>query len=122
MNSKQSLIRRCVARLVRILYVVDFFGVNKTRRIQELEKIMRHWHKEETEALAKWDEALACGNLKRAAMWMARSREARLRCNKDFRRPMAELMGKPDLFDANAKGHAPARTQRTSQYGKGGDK
>lgn len=71
------------------------------KKIIELEKVMKYWHKEELIALAKSEEAMECGNPERSAMWMARCHEARLRCNKDFRRPMIELTGKPDLFDAN---------------------
>ena len=82
-------------RLVRILRGDDL------REMQELEKVMRHWHREETIALARATEASECGNTERCALWMARCHEARLRCNKDFRQPMIELTGKPDLFDAN---------------------
>lgn len=94
--------------LVRILQFRDPFGVARLKRMNDLEKVMRHWHKEETKALAKSEEALECGNSARSAMWMARCHEARLRCNKDFRRPMIELTGKPDLFDANDRGHPTA--------------
>lgn len=71
--------------------------------MKQLEKVMLHWHKEETRALAKSEEALECGNVERSEMWKARCREARLRCNEDFRRPMIKLTGKPDLFDVNAE-------------------
>lgn len=103
MNNRNKLNgpRGWLSRLVRILTFDDVFHVNRIKKMAELEKVMRHWHKEETKAAAKCEEALECGNLERAAMWMARCNEARLRCNKDFRRPMIELTGKSDLFDAN---------------------
>ena len=92
-----SRIAVAVQRLVRILT-----GDN-LRRLRELEAAMKHWHKEESTALDRAQEAIACGNMERADMWARRCREARLRCEKDFRRPMIELTGKPDLFDANAE-------------------
>ena len=74
---------------------------NKLQRMRELEVVMKHWHKEESTAFDRAQEAIACGNIERANMWAKHCREARLRCEKDFRRPMIELTGKPDLFDAN---------------------
>jgi len=86
--------------LVRIL------SGDNLRKMRELENVMKHWHKEGTVALERANEAIACGNMERAEMWANRCREARLRCEKDFRRPMIELTGNPDLFDANATAQA----------------
>ncbi len=69
--------------------------------MRELEAVMRYWHNEESNALARAQEAIECGNIERAAMWAKRCREARKRCIEDYRKPMIELTGKPDLFDAN---------------------
>lgn len=69
------------------------------KEMRELEKVMKHWHKEEIQALIRSQEAEACGNTNRANMWEKRCREARLRCEKDYREPMKQLTGKPHLFD-----------------------
>ena len=95
LHNKIEACRRWMRRIVRILSGADL------QEGRELEAVMRHWHKEETIALARASEALECGNPERWSMWMARGQEARMRCNKDFRRPLIELTGKPDLFDAN---------------------
>ena len=101
--------RGWMRRLVRIL------SGEHLRKGKELEKVMRFWHREETIALARASESLECRNYERWAMWMARGQEARLRCNKDFRRPLMELTGKPDLFDANAKDMGRATGSDTTQ-------
>lgn len=63
------------------------------RKMRELEAVMHYWHKEEFVALSLAKEALECGNTERFEMWFARAKEARLRCNKDFRQPMIQLTG-----------------------------
>lgn len=91
-----------IRRLVRgVLGRLDVFG--KSQKLKELEAMMKYWHRKETEALFKAQEAVACGNLERCAMWLKRGREARMRRNKDFRAPMEKLTGKPDLFSENAE-------------------
>jgi hypothetical protein len=104
MNSKQSLIRRCVARLVRILDYASPQDVQlKLSKMEDLEKVMRYWHKEQTIALARAEEALVCGNDERCELWTARYKETIYRHEVEFRRPMIELTGKPDFFDANVE-------------------
>jgi len=73
------------------------------REMKQLEKNMKHWHKEESDSLLRAKEANICGNYERAAKWIDRSKEARMRCNKDFREPLKKLTGNPDLFKANVK-------------------
>ena len=58
---------------------------------------MEYWHKEERESLIKAMEAMECNNIDRWEMWMKRSKEARLRCNKDFRTPLDELTGRSNF-------------------------
>ena len=63
------------------------------RRMRELEAVMRYWHNEETTAMARAQESMACRNIERAKMWSKRCNEARMRCETDYRKPMAQLMG-----------------------------
>ena len=90
-------IQRWIQCLVRSL------SGETSREMKQLDKTMKHWHKEESDALLRAKEANICGNYERAAKWMARSKEARMRCNKDFREPLKKLTGNPDLFKANNK-------------------
>lgn len=84
-----------------IQFLVRSLSGETSREMKQLDKIMKHWHKEESDALLRAVEANICGNYERAAKWMDRSKEARMRCNKDFREPLKKLTGNPDLFKAN---------------------
>lgn len=83
--------------------LADILSGKSLRRMKELEAMMKYWHKEESSALDRAEEAIACGDMERADMWVKRWREARLRCEKDFRRPAMELTGKPNPFNTNSK-------------------
>ena len=103
-KSNKNAVWRRLRRLVRGVFG-PLAACGKLQKMKELEAVMKYWHSQETEAMFKAQEAEACGNLERCAMWIKRCQEARMRCNKDFRRPMEQLTGKPDLFSANDTSH-----------------
>jgi hypothetical protein len=73
------------------------------RKQRELRAMMEHWHNEQDMAIHRAQEAFECGDMARCEMWVRRCREAYLRCEKDFRRPLMQLTGNPNLFDMNTK-------------------
>ena len=85
----------------------------KLQKMNELKIMMEFWHKQESESWIRAREAAACENFERWKFWVSRAKEARARCNKDFREPMKELTGNPDLFKVNVSVHQIRPTQRT---------
>jgi hypothetical protein len=87
------------SRWTRLLF--SSFSGETLRKMRELRAVMEHWHNEQDMAILRAKEAFECGDMARCEMWVRRHREARLRCEKDFRRPLIQLTGKPNLFDMN---------------------
>lgn len=111
MKNKIIRLRHYLTRFVSIL------AGDERREMRRLEDVMKLCHREESNAVVRAWEAMECGSPERCKMWLAVREEARTRCNEEFRKPMIELTGKPDMFDEKeSEEEAQITSQRKLQF------